>query len=62
MAVQEGVTKGDPRFVTFEELASYFQRRSFAAPLEKADRQRQHDSSLMAIMSYAGAKDKGYQG
>ncbi len=58
MAVQEG-HKGDPRFVTFEELASYF-KEDLLSPIQK---RIEKGSTLKSDgnASYAGAKEKGFK-
>lgn len=58
MGVQEG-TKGNPRFVTFEQLASYFKDDL----LNKIDKAIEKGSTLKsdAKQGFASAKDRGYQ-
>jgi hypothetical protein len=58
MAIQEG-HKGDPRFVTFEELASYF-KEDLLPPIDKRiDKGSTLKSDGNA--SYAKAKEKGFK-
>ncbi len=58
MAVEEG-DQSNPRFVTFEQLASYF-KKDLVAPIEKRIAK---GSTLKSDgnASYASAKDKGYK-
>ena len=58
MAIQEG-TKGNPRFVTFEELESFF-KEDLLPKIEKAIKK---GSALKSDgnPSYASAKERGYQ-
>jgi transposase-like protein len=58
MAVQEG-HRGDPRFVTFEELASYFKEDLVPAIEKRIDKGSTLKSDGNA--SYAAAKKKGYE-
>jgi hypothetical protein len=57
MAIQEG-QRGDPRFVTFEELMSYF-KEGLLEPIEK---RIEKGSTLKSDgnPSYTGAREKGY--
>jgi len=58
MAIQEG-KKGNPRFVTFEELESFFKEDL----LDKIDKAIEKGSTLKSDgnESYASAKERGYQ-
>ena len=58
MAIEEG-SKGNPRFVTFEELESYFKE----TLLSKIDKAIEKGSTLKSDgnESYASAKERGYQ-
>ena len=58
MAIQEG-SKGNPRFVTFEELESFFKEDL----LSKIDKAIEKGSTLKSDgnPSYASAKERGYQ-
>lgn len=59
MGVQEGATKNYPRFVTFEQLESYFKE----ALLPSIEKRIAKGSRLKSDgnPSYAQAKEKGYQ-
>jgi transposase-like protein len=58
MAIQEG-SKGNPRFVTFEQLESFFKDEL----LSKIDKKIEKGSTLKSDgnASYSAAKDKGYE-